>query len=182
MHQPEAESSPDRERQTKRKELIMQPRLDIQKADQQAYKAMAGLELYVKHSGLDPKLVYLIKMRASQINGCAYCIDMHWKDARANGETEQRLYGLAAWREAPYYTDRERAALAWTEAITRISVDQAPDEVYEEVRRFFTEKEQLPLTMAIVAINGWNRLAIGFRAFPGSYQPQPHEQLTGAAR
>jgi AhpD family alkylhydroperoxidase len=160
----------------------MQPRLDFTHADQQAYKAMAGLEVYVRHSGLDLKLLHLIKVRASQINGCAYCIDMHWKDARADGESEQRLYGLSAWREAPYYTDRERAALSWTEAITKISVDQAPDEVYEEARRFFTEKEIVPLTMAIVAINGWNRLAIGFRALPGSYQPQQQQQLTGTPR
>src|ERR1043166_7567055 len=107
-------------------------------------------------------------MRATQINGCAYCLDMHSKDARANGETEQRLYLLNAWREAPFYTDRERAALAWTEALTRVADTHAPDDVYEEARRQFSEDELVALTMAIVAINGWNRLAIGFRAEVGT--------------
>src|SRR5262249_9166403 len=117
-------------------------------------------------------LLELVKVRASQINGCAYCIDMHTKDARANGESEQRLYALSAWRETPFFTDRERAALAWTESVTLIGDGHAPDEGYEEVRGHFTEKELVPLTMAIVTINGWNRLAIGFRAVPGSYQPK----------
>lgn len=116
-------------------------------------------------------------MRASQLNGCAYCLDMHSKDARAEGETEQRLYGLSAWREAPYYTDRERAALEWTEAVTLVSRDQVPDEVYEQVRRQFSEDELVNLTLAVVAINGWNRLAISFRAVPGTYQRQ--QRATG---
>ncbi len=133
---------------------------------------MAALQSYVTHSGLEPALVELVKVRASQINGCAYCIDMHTKDARANGESEQRLYALNAWRETPFFTDRERAALAWTEALTLISRDQAPDPVYEEVQKHFNEKELVPLTLAIVAINGWNRVAIGFRAVPGTYQPR----------
>ena len=150
----------------------MQARLDIQKVAPEAYRAMAGLQAYVTHSGLEPALMELMKLRASQINGCAFCIDMHSKDARANGESEQRLYALSAWRETPFFTDRERVALAWTEAVTLIGENHAPDELYEDVRRRFTEKEMVALTMAIVAINSWNRLAIGFRAVPGTYQPQ----------
>src|SRR5581483_3697586 len=119
----------------------MQARMDIQKVAPQAYAPMAGLESYVRNSGLEPTLLELVKVRASQINGCAYCIDMHTKDARANGESEQRLYSLDAWRETPFFTDRERAALAWTEAITLISQTHAPDDVYEEVRQRFTDLE-----------------------------------------
>jgi AhpD family alkylhydroperoxidase len=149
----------------------MQSRIDIQKVAPQAYRAMAGLESYVRNSGLEPALLELVKLRAPQINGCAYCIDMHTKDARANGESEQRLYALTAWRETPFFTDRERAALAWTEAITLIGENHAPDDVYEEVRQRFSEQELVSLTMSIVTINGWNRLAIGFRAVPGTYEP-----------
>jgi AhpD family alkylhydroperoxidase len=141
------------------------------KAAPGAYQAMAALEAYVRKSGLETPLLELLRLRTSQINGCAFCIDMHTKDARAAGETEQRLYCLDAWREAPFYTDRERAALAWTEAITRISDGHAPDDVFEEVRKHFTDEELSNLTIAIVAINGWNRLAIGFRAVAGTYQP-----------
>jgi len=148
----------------------MKSRVNIQNVAPEAYQAMAGLQSYVKGSGLEPSLLELVKVRASQINGCAYCIDMHTKDARAEGETEQRLYALSAWRETPFFTDRERAALAWTEALTLIGETHAPDEVYEEVRRQFTEKDLVALTMAVVAINGWNRIAIGFRAVPGTYQ------------
>ncbi|HZS55316.1 MAG TPA: carboxymuconolactone decarboxylase family protein [Bryobacteraceae bacterium] len=150
----------------------MQARMDIQKVAPQAYAPMAGLESYVRNSGLEPTLLELVKVRASQINGCAYCIDMHTKDARANGESEQRLYSLDAWRETPFFTDRERAALAWTEAITLISQTHAPDDVYEEVRQRFTDLELVNLTMAIVAINGWNRFMIGFRVVPGTYEPK----------
>ena len=135
---------------------------------------MSGLERYVRGSGLEPSLLELIKLRASQINGCAYCVDMHWKDARARGESEQRLYGLMAWRESPYYSERERAALAWTEAVTLIADNHAPDELYEEVRQYFNETELVNLTLALVAINGWNRLAISFRTEPGTYQPTRH--------
>ena len=150
----------------------MQSRLDAQKAAPAAYHAMLALETSVRRSShLEPSLVELVRLRASQINGCAFCIDMHTKDARANGETEQRLYTLSAWRETPFYTDRERAALEWTEAVTLIHQDHAPDEIYESVREHFSEEELVNLTMAIVAINGWNRLAIGFRAVPGEYQP-----------
>lgn len=150
----------------------MEPRLDFTKISPQAYQAMAGLESYVRNSGLERSLLELVKLRASQINGCAYCIDMHTKDARAAGESEQRLYALSAWRETPFYTDRERAALKWTETVTLISDGHAPDEVYEEARRHFSEQELVDLTLAIVAINGWNRLAISFRAVPGTYQPK----------
>ncbi len=132
---------------------------------------MGSLDGYVHRCGLDAKLLELVKLRASLINGCAYCIDMHTKDARARGETEQRLYAVSVWRETPFYSDRERAALAWTEALTLISQTSAPDEVYEHARQHFTEKELVDLTLAIVAINGWNRFAIGFRTVPGSYQP-----------
>ncbi|MBO0799736.1 MAG: carboxymuconolactone decarboxylase family protein [Blastocatellia bacterium] len=150
----------------------MQRRLDAMKAAPGAYKAMLALEGYVRKSAkLEPALLELVRMRASQINGCAFCLDMHSKDARAEGETEQRLYVLDAWREAPFYSDRERAALAWTEAVTLVSEDHVPDEVYEEVRKRFSEEELVNLTLAIVTINGWNRLAIAFRALPGEYQP-----------
>ena len=150
----------------------MQPRIDVQKVAPTGYRAMAALESHVRNSSrLEPSLLELVRMRASQINGCAYCLDMHSKDARSAGESEQRLYALNAWRETPFFTERERAALAWTEAITLISSGQASDEVYEEVRQRFTEEELVNLTLAIVAINGWNRLAIGFRAVLGSYQP-----------
>jgi AhpD family alkylhydroperoxidase len=159
----------------------MQPRLDFQKVAPQGYRAMAGLEAYIRNSGLEPGLLDLVKLRASQINGCAYCIDMHSKDARAGGETEQRLYGLTAWSETPFYTERERAALKWTEAMTLISETHAPDDVYEEVRRHFSEVEIVSLTMAIVTINGWNRLALGFRTVPGTYEPKARLEHAAAA-
>lgn len=149
----------------------MKPRIDYQKTDPKALKGMMQLEKYVANSNLERSLYELVKMRASQINGCAYCLDMHSKDARAAGETEQRLYGLNAWREAPYYSNRERAALAWTEALTEISFNEVPDELYERVREQFDEQEIIALTMAVIAINGWNRIAISFRAEPGSYKP-----------
>jgi AhpD family alkylhydroperoxidase len=149
----------------------MDSRIEYGKAAPGVLKAMWGIEQYVKKSGLEPSLLELVKMRASQINGCAFCLDMHSKDARAQGESEQRLYLLNAWRESPFYTDRERAALEWTEAVTFIANDHVPDDVYECVRRQFGEEELVDLTMAVVAINGWNRLAISFRAVPGAYQP-----------
>ena len=149
----------------------MEPRLDPNKVAPDAYRAMLHLEMAVRKSGLEPPLLHLIKLRASQINGCAYCIDMHSKDARAAGDTEQRLYALDAWREGPFFTDRERAALAWTEAVTRIAYGHAPDDVYRQVREQFSEADVVNLTLAIVAINGWNRLAIAFRAVPGTYEP-----------
>jgi AhpD family alkylhydroperoxidase len=149
----------------------MKPRIDFQRAASTgAAEAMYGLERYVRQSGLEKPLLYLIKVRASQINGCAFCIDMHTKDARSEGETEQRLYGLNAWRETPFFTERERAALEWTEALTLIFQNHVPDDVYERVRGQFSESEMVNLTLAVVAINGWNRLAISFRAVPGSHQ------------
>jgi len=151
----------------------MEPRIDYRKEmAKEALQSLYALEQLVRRSGLDTKLLELVRMRASQINGCAYCLDMHSKDARAEGETEQRLYGLSAWRETPYYTDRERAALEWTEAITLVSRDQVPDEVYERTRKHFSEEELVNLTLAAVMINNWNRLAIAFRAVPGTYQRQ----------
>ena len=152
----------------------MSERINYTKVTPEGYRAMSGLERYVRGSGLEPSLLELVKLRASQINGCAYCIDMHWKDARARGESEQRLYGLMAWRESPYYTERERAALAWTEAVTLIADNDVPDDLYEEVRQYFNETELVNLTFALVAINGWNRLAISFRTEPGTYQPTRH--------
>ena len=140
----------------------MEARLDYAKTAPDGLKAMFGLEQYARHSGLESALLELVKMRASQINGCAFCLDMHSKDARAAGETEQRLYALSAWRETPFFSERERAALAWTETVTRVSETHVPDEIYETVRQHFTEKELVDLTLAIVAINGWNRLAISF--------------------
>src|SRR6185503_3408318 len=146
----------------------MEPRFNGYKAAPGAYKAMIGLEEYLHNSGLEEGLLHLIKLRASQINGCAYCLDMHWKDLRAIGESEQRLYSLDAWRECPYYTDRERAALEWTEAVTRIADGHASDEIHELVRRHFNEKELADLTLTIAGINAWNRLSIAARLTPGT--------------
>jgi AhpD family alkylhydroperoxidase len=153
--------------------FIMAIRIDYAKAAPAALHAMLGLEHYIHEAGLEPSLLELVKMRASQINGCAYCLDMHSKDARAAGETEQRIYLLDAWREAPFYTDRERAALAWTEAATLFADGGSTDELFEDTRKHFSESELVALTMAIVTINGWNRLAIGLRGQEvGSYQPR----------
>lgn len=148
----------------------MKTRLNFAKASPGAYKAMAGLQAHVNQCGLEAALLELVKFRASQINGCAYCLDMHSKDARAAGETEQRLYALSAWRETPFYSERERAALAWTEALTLIADTHASDDVYAAALKQFSEAELVDLTAAIVAINGWNRFVIGFRSEPGSYQ------------
>ncbi len=151
------------------------PRIIYTKIAPEGIQAFASLERYLRESGLDSKLLDLVRLRASQINGCAYCIDMHTKDARAAGETEQRLYLLSVWREAPCYSEQERAALAWTEALTRIADTHAPDEVYEIVREQFSDKDLVNLTLAILSINGWNRLAIGFRSEVGGYQPRKRE-------
>lgn len=141
------------------------------KSSPNGLKAMMALEQYLAQSKIEKPIRELVKLRASQINHCAYCIDMHWKDARAAGETEQRLYGLGAWREAPhYYTDRERAALEWTEALTLITEGHAPDEVFEKVRPHFSDEELTDLSLVISTINAWNRLAIGLRSPPGTYQ------------
>ena len=144
-------------------------RLDYRKTFPQALQAMLGLEAAIEDGTLEPELLELVKMRASQLNGCAYCLDMHSKDARARGESEQRLHVLAAWREAPFYSARERAALAWCEALTLLPQTGAPDDVYAQVREQFAEHEIVALTLAIVAINGWNRFAVGFQPRVGDY-------------
>jgi AhpD family alkylhydroperoxidase len=151
----------------------MEARFNFLKAAPGVYEAMLGLEKYLQGCGLEQGLLHLIKLRASQANGCAYCLDMHWKDLRASGEKEQRMYSLDAWRECPYYTERERAALGWTEAVTLITAGHVPDPEYAEVRAHFSEKEICDLTAAVAAINAWNRLAIASRTVPGSYQAQP---------
>jgi AhpD family alkylhydroperoxidase len=153
-------------------EYVVKMRLEPAKVSPAAYHAMRGLESFVsKSSKLEVSLLELVKMRASQINGCAFCIDKHSKDARVNGETEQRLFALSAWRETTFFTNRERAALAWTEALTLITEGRASDELYAEVRQEFGEEELVNLSLAIITINGWNRLAVGFRKIPGEYQP-----------
>ncbi len=149
----------------------MEERIHYTKVSPGAYHALSEVEKYLNECGLEERLLDLIKLRASQINGCAFCLDMHWKDLRALGESELRLYSLDAWQESPYYTDRERAALAWTEAVTLVSKTHVPDEVYEQVKIHFSEKELADLTLAIAAINGWNRLAIAGRTTPGKYKP-----------
>ena len=146
-------------------------RLNHTTASPEGYQKLLGVAAFLAHSGLDTNLLELISMRASEINGCSWCLDYHSKHLRQQGETEQRLYGLVAWKEAPYYTERERAALAWTEAVTLIADTHVPDEVYEEVRQQFSEQELANLTMVLVAINGWNRFAISFRDEAGTYQP-----------
>ena len=153
-------------------------RLDWAKAAPQVVQAMFGLQKAVEESGLEPALLELVKMRASQLNGCAYCLDMHSKDARAAGESEQRLYLLGAWHDAgPLYSARERAALAWTESLTLVSEAHCPDPVYEQAHAQFSDAEMARLTLAIIAINGWNRLNIGFRTPAGDYQPGMFKNL-----
>jgi len=149
----------------------MKPRIDYWNKTPDVLKGMLNLEKTVKQSGVESSLIELVKLRASQINGCAYCIDMHTKDARMAGETEQRLYALSAWKETDFYSERERAALTWTETLTNISQEHIDDELYQSVSRLFSEEEMIYLTLAIVTINGWNRLAIGFGTVPGSYKP-----------
>lgn len=149
----------------------MEARIDRNKIAPAAIEVMLHVQKYVDNSGLEPSLLALVEMRASQINGCAYCLDTHSKDARANGETEQRLYGLNAWRESPFYTERERGALAWTESVTLVSETHVPDDVYEAARKQFSKKELVDLTMAVMAINGWNRLNLSLRTVAGSYRP-----------
>jgi AhpD family alkylhydroperoxidase len=159
----------------------MQARLDFRKASPAGDRAMSGLHAFVRNCGLEHSLLELVKLRASQINGCAHCIDMHTKELRAAGESEQRLYLLDAWRESPFYSERERAALAWTEAITLITEGHVPDAVFEFARRQFSEEELVNLTLALVAINGANRLNIAFRTVPGSYQVRPRAAAAAPA-
>jgi AhpD family alkylhydroperoxidase len=149
----------------------MRPRLNYSKAAPGIYDAMDALDQYLATSSLDRRLLYLVQLRASQLNGCAYCIDMHWKDLRAVDETEQRLYSLDAWRECPYYTERERAALEWAEAVTFVAEGHVPDAVHDAVRPHFSETELADLTLAIATINTWNRLSIAARLTPGTYTP-----------
>ncbi|HTO54351.1 MAG TPA: carboxymuconolactone decarboxylase family protein [Myxococcota bacterium] len=148
----------------------MNARIPYDERAMKRVQPLLALQKQVDASGLDPRLLGLVEMRASQINGCAYCLDMHSKDARAAGESEQRLYGLDAWREAPYYSARERAALAWTESLTCVEETHVPDADWDEVRKQFSAEEILDLTLAVVLINSWNRIAIGFRMPPGHYK------------
>lgn len=150
----------------------MTRRIDLEHVAPGAARAMLTLEQYVRGSGLERELLELVKLRASYLNGCAYCVDMHTKDARAGGETEQRLYAIPVWRETPFYTLRERAALSWTEAVTELGRTGVPDAVFDDVRRYFSDAEIVNLTMAVIAINGWNRIAVSFRKEPGTYQPR----------
>jgi len=159
----------------------MPPRLDYLKLSRHGYEAMLGLERYLRQCSVEVPLIHLLKLRVSQINGCAYCIDMHWKDLRAIGETEQRLYGLDAWEESPFYTDRERAALAWAEAVTNIRDGHVPDELFDRTKKLFSEQEIADLTLATATINAWNRLAISARSEPGLYQPQQHAAPAASA-
>jgi AhpD family alkylhydroperoxidase len=149
----------------------MKPRLNYSRSAPGVYDAMDSLDQYLGGCGLEESLLHLVRLRASQINGCAYCLDMHWKDLRALGETEQRLYALDAWRESPFYSEREQAALAWTEAVTRITEGHVPEELHTSVRRYLSEKELADLTLAVATINAWNRLSIAGRLVPGTYQP-----------
>ncbi|MGC5326140.1 carboxymuconolactone decarboxylase family protein [Brevibacillus sp. SYSU BS000544] len=149
----------------------MKQRVNYTAVAPEAFKALLGVEEYVRKTGLDYKMIELVKIRVSQINGCAYCLDMHTIDTRAHGETEQRIYCLPAWRESPFYTDQERAALEMAEAVTLISTNGVSDELYQKVREQFSEKEFIDLLMAIIAINSWNRLAISSNAIPGNYKP-----------
>jgi AhpD family alkylhydroperoxidase len=144
--------------------MTMKPRLNSYRAAPKAMRALIALDTYVRQSGIEPSLIELVKTRASQINGCAYCLHMHTRDARANGESEERLHVLVAWRESPLYTERERAALAWTEAVTLVSQSGVPDDVYDQASRHFSKTELVNLTVAVAAINAWNRIAISFRA------------------
>ena len=159
----------------------MKSRINAARVSPRALQAMMGLQNYVNESGLEHSLLELVKMRASQINGCAYCLDMHSKDARAAGETEQRLYMLNAWREAPLYNARERAALEWTEALTFLREDHVPDDVFAAVREQFSEEEIVNLSLAVVAITGWNQLNIAFRTEAGNYQVPARQAVRSAS-
>lgn len=154
----------------------MKERIAYGKVAPGAMAAMRGLEDYIKGAGLEPALLDLIKSRASQLNGCAYCVDMHTKEARAGGESEQRVYALPVWHETPFFTNRERAALAWTDAVTLLSRAPVSEELYQEARQHFTEKQLVDLTMALIGINGWNRLSVAFRTVPGGYQPEARRE------
>jgi AhpD family alkylhydroperoxidase len=149
----------------------MKARFDYGKSAPGVYDAMDAVDRYLHTCSLERNLIFLVQLRASQMNGCAYCLDMHWKDLRAAGENEQRLYSLDAWRECPYYSERERAALSWTEAVTRVGEGHVPDAVYQEASAQFSDRQLGDLTLAVAAINAWNRLSIAARLEPGTYQP-----------
>lgn len=159
----------------------MKARIEIAHASPKIIQLLLGIESYLHGSGLESRLLHLVKVRASQINGCAQCLDMHTKDARAEGESEQRLYALNAWRETPFFDARERAALEWTEAVTRVAESHVPDDVYELVRQHFTEQELVDLTLGITNINAWNRLNIAFRTVPGIYRAGMYKSWIAAA-
>jgi AhpD family alkylhydroperoxidase len=159
----------------------MKARIEFRNANPKILQLLLAIEGYLQASKLEPRLQHLIKTRASQINGCAYCLDMHTKDARADGESEQRLYALDAWRETPFFDERERAALEWTEAVTRVADTHVAEETYERVRQQFSEQELVDLTLAIGSINTWNRLNVAFRTVPGNYRPGMFKSLTPGA-
>jgi len=162
-------------------EIDMNPRIDPRRINPKVRQHLLALEAYVHGSGLDHRLLHLVKTRASQLNGCAHCLDMHTKDARADGESEQRLYTLDAWRETPFFDERERAALEWTEAVTLVAQTHVPDDVYERVKQHFTEQEMMDLTVAIGLINTWNRLNVAFRTVPGGYRAGMYNEWMAAA-
>ncbi len=166
---------------TARLEVFMDARINVAKLNSGAYKVMYGFGEYLAKSTLDKKLIDLISLRASQINGCAFCLDMHWKDLKAAGETDQRLYSLDAWRETTFYSERERAALTWAEATTNIRDGHVSAEVFDQVRGQFSDQELADLTLAVVAINGWNRLNIAFRTPAGTYKAGQFEKLKKSA-
>jgi AhpD family alkylhydroperoxidase len=159
----------------------MKPRIDSRRVDPKVRQHLLALEAYLHGSSLGHRLLHLVKTRASQINGCAQCLDMHTQDARAEGESEQRLYTLAAWRETPFFDQRERAALEWTEAVTLVAETHVPDEVYERVRQHFSEQELMELTLAVAVINTWNRLNVAFRTVPGHYRAGMYKEWIAAA-
>jgi AhpD family alkylhydroperoxidase len=162
------------------KEEDMASRVNYSQVEPEGYRILVSLNQFVQSCGLERPLLELVKIRASQINGCAYCIDMHTKDARLAGESEQRIYALNAWEETSFYSERERAALAWTEAVTLIGENHVPDGLYRSVSQYFNEKELVDLALAVILINSWNRLAITFRSEPGSYQPHKTTSLQEA--
>jgi AhpD family alkylhydroperoxidase len=163
------------------KEIAMKARIEFRNADPEIMRLLLAIEGYLHESHLESRLQQLVKTRASQINGCAHCLDMHTKDARAEGESEQRLYALDAWRETPFFDERERAALEWTEAVTRVADSHVPDEVYERVKRHFSEQELIDLTLAIANINTWNRLNVAFRTVPGTYRAGMYKNMPAGA-
>jgi AhpD family alkylhydroperoxidase len=163
-------------------EINMKPRIDSRRVNAKVRQQLLGINAYLHGSSLGSRLLYLIEIRASQINGCAQCLDMHTQDARAEGETEQRLYTLAGWRETPFFDERERAALEWTEAVTLVAETHVPDEVFERVRQHFNEQELIDLTLAVTQINTWNRLNVAFRTVAGGYRAGMYKEWMAAAK